>query len=105
MVLDFGVLKEVMTSAVADIWDHKCLLSEHDPLAVWATSETLSQIDELGIVLLPSIPTVENLVTLAYNYMLTALWRRAPSLKLTRVRLYETPNCWADFRPGNQEEE
>ena len=93
MVLDFSVLKQAMVSTIAEPWDHKLLLYVRDPLAVWAAEETLMQIDELGIVTLPSIPTVENLARLAYERIQAEI----PSLKLTRVRLYETPNCWADY--------
>jgi len=43
------------------------------------------------------VPTVENLAQAAFN-ILSPLFDQAFAgrLQLTAIRLYETPNCWAD---------
>jgi 6-pyruvoyltetrahydropterin/6-carboxytetrahydropterin synthase len=45
-------------------------------------------------VLLPYVPTVENLARIAFTLLTKPLLEHG--LKLTHLRLYETPNCWAD---------
>ena len=46
---------------------------------------------------LDCIPTAENLAELAFS-ILDAIFRDTYGnhLRLQQIRLYETPNCWAD---------
>ena len=48
-------------------------------------------------VLLDVVPTAENLARIAFD-TLSPLYRDSYGnhLQLERVRIYETPNCWAD---------
>ena len=50
-------------------------------------------------VLLDCVPTAENLARIAFE-RLDAVYRDTYGnhLQLEQVRLYETPNCWADAR-------
>jgi 6-pyruvoyltetrahydropterin/6-carboxytetrahydropterin synthase len=94
MVIDFGILKQIMLDEVAEPWDHALL--------VWDRDETLLQLvrglelNECGhkTVVLPCIPTAENLAGYAFTLLNARLL--PTGLTLLRVRLYETPNCWAD---------
>jgi 6-pyruvoyltetrahydropterin/6-carboxytetrahydropterin synthase len=46
---------------------------------------------------LETIPTAENLAKIAFDLLLTAYRDTYGNhLRLERVRLYETPNNWAD---------
>jgi 6-pyruvoyltetrahydropterin/6-carboxytetrahydropterin synthase len=47
------------------------------------------------------VPTVENLANAAF-VILQPVFSKAFSgrLELSAIRLYETPNCWADVRPS-----
>ena len=48
-------------------------------------------------VVLDVVPTAENLATVAFTILKDAYHDRfGHALTLMRVRLYETPNCWAD---------
>ena len=90
MVVDFGALKEIMNDNIVKDWDHAMLVWEGDhelraALAVLHAHKT---------VVLPCIPTVEGLAEYAFNILELPLIQRR--LKLTHLRLYETPNCWAD---------
>lgn len=85
MVEDFGNIKGALMTRIEDKWDHKMLLWEKDPLA-----ELLLTRPESGLVILPVVPTSENLARLAFEMLITTL------PQLVRVRLYETPNCWSD---------
>ena len=48
-------------------------------------------------VVLDRIPTVENMAAVAFDILADVYDAHyGVNLKLKRVRLYETPNCWAD---------
>ena len=57
----------------------------------------LAAIPSHKTVMLDDVPTAENLVKLAFRILEHAYRDRfGHELALTRVRLFETPNCWAD---------
>lgn len=92
MVQDFGDLKAIMQGAVADPWDHAFLFFKDDT-PVRAALEMMGP--QHKHVALDFVPTVENLVEAAAN----ALQMHMPTrVLLCAVRLYETPNCWADWQ-------
>lgn len=95
MVQDFGDLKGIMNAAVADRWDHAFLCYTRDNQA----KDALECIEAHKTVFLSVIPTVENLVTLAALLIHEELAVRSFPGHLVHVRLYETPNCWADWYP------
>ncbi len=92
MVMDFSAIKKVMMELVHDKWDHALLLYDKDPLHVTIHSG----FPDMHIELLPIIPTAENLAALAYTILFKRL-KDEYGIKLKRVRLYETPNGWADY--------
>jgi 6-pyruvoyltetrahydropterin/6-carboxytetrahydropterin synthase len=84
---------------VVDLWDHAFLVWRGDLAVV----EFLSGIPNHKTVVLERVPTAENLARLAFT-ILDPLYRDnfGNLLRLERVRLYETPNCWADaYRSDN----
>jgi 6-pyruvoyltetrahydropterin/6-carboxytetrahydropterin synthase len=99
MVVDFGDLKTMMNVEIGDKWDHAFLVAQSDGEAVKAAAC-------LGVghktVYLNCVPTVENLAAIAFR----AIDERirvtdvGSHFELHHIRLYETPNCWADvFQP------
>jgi 6-pyruvoyltetrahydropterin/6-carboxytetrahydropterin synthase len=93
MVMDFSDIKSIAKKYVVDPWDHAFLVYEHDTPVV----NFLSEIDGHKTVIVDKVPTAENLAQLAFNLMDPQfIDHYGTSLKLTRVRLYETPNCWVD---------
>jgi 6-pyruvoyltetrahydropterin/6-carboxytetrahydropterin synthase len=92
MIMDFSRLKEVMNRTVGDPWDHAFLVYEGD-------GEMLAALQALGpyhnTVTLPAVPTVENLARLACWKIVDEL--ENSGVDTIAVRLYETPNCWADY--------
>lgn len=95
MVLDFSDVKTIAKEQVVDPWDHSFLCWKEDR----AVAEFLNTIPGHKTVLLDTVPTAENLCTKAFEMINSALFQRyGDSLQLARVRLYETPNCWADIR-------
>ena len=96
MVMDFGDLKAIMMRAVGDRWDHALLVSVNDTVLRNALEMFDGQVPfEHKTVLLDCVSTVENLVVEAAGLIMQELGDKAHLLR--RVRLYETPNCWADW--------
>ena len=93
MVMDFSEVKAIAKRHVVDPWDHAFLVWRDDaPVA-----DFLAGMPGHKTVVLDRVPTAENLARLAFA-LLDPLYRDSYGnhLRLERVRLYETPNCWAD---------
>lgn len=93
MVMDFSEVKSLAQRHLIDLWDHAFLVYAQDRAVV----DFLASLPEHKTVILPLVPTAENLATLAFA-ALAAVYhdRYGTGLRLQRLRLYETPNCWAD---------
>ena len=93
MVMDFFEVKTLAQSHLVDRWDHAFLVYEGDTQIV----DFLSSIAGHKTVILDCVPTAENLAEKAFRTLDTAHRDTYGNhLRLERVRLYETPNCWAD---------
>ena len=93
MVLDFGDIKRIANEKLVDLWDHAFLVHRGDNVMV----DFLAAISGHKTVILDVVPTAENLAQAAFAILKDAYHDRfGHVLALTRVRLYETPNCWAD---------
>lgn len=93
MVMDFADVKALAMRHVVDAWDHAFLAYERDESLL----AFLVSIPGHKTVVLDAVPTAENLALIAFK-RLDAVYRDSfgNHLRLERVRIYETPNCWAD---------
>ena len=97
MVVDFGDIKGLIQQVIAEPWDHAFLVFDKD-------ASMITALECLGpghkTVVLPMVPTAENLVRIAAVNLQAALksWY-GDRLEISRIRLYETPNSWADWEP------
>lgn len=93
MVMDFGDVKEVAKRVVVDAWDHAFLVYSGDK----TVADFLRTLPDHKTVVLDVVPTAENLALAAFR-LLDPVYRDVygNALRLERVRLYETPNNWAD---------
>lgn len=93
MVMDFSEVKTLAKQHLVDVWDHAFLAYAGDAVIV----RFLQSLPDHKTVLLDCVPTAENLAQKAF-IILDAVYRDTYGnhLQLQRVRLYETPNCWAD---------
>lgn len=97
MVMDFGDIKRIAQEKVVERWDHAFLVYRGDKIMV----DFLATISGHKTVILDVVPTAENLAKVLFGILQHAYRDRfGHELKLTRVRLYETPNCWADALVG-----
>jgi 6-pyruvoyltetrahydropterin/6-carboxytetrahydropterin synthase len=103
MVVDFGDVKDLVKRWLGH-WDHRTMLAESDPLcAVWDESKPVTESgvcagdvcdEHFGIFRVPFIPTAENIALEVYRIL-------SQHLNITRVRIYETPNGWAEVHGGD----
>jgi 6-pyruvoyltetrahydropterin/6-carboxytetrahydropterin synthase len=93
MVMDFSDVKAIAKKAVVDVWDHAFLVYQHD-------SEVLDFLNSMynhKTVIFPTVPTAENMASEAFRILKDRYQDTYGNhLKLEKVRLYETPNSWAD---------
>jgi len=92
-VIDFSELKSIIGGWIDTQWDHNILLHEADPLldvspesSVWGGKKPY--------IMLAGNPTAENMVQILFNVASNLLPR---PMKVVHCRIYETPNCWADY--------
>ena len=101
MVMDFSEVKALAKHHLVDLWDHAFLAYRGDVAVV----EFLAGLPDHKTVLLDRVPTAENLARIAFGTLERVyLDRYGAHLRLDRVRLYETPNCWADAVRETQQE-
>ena len=93
MLMDFADIKRIAKAHIVDVWDHAFLVWRGDE----AVATFLDTLPGHKTVVLDAVPTAENLARIAFA-ILDPLYRDSYGnhLQLERIRLYETPNCWAD---------
>lgn len=105
MVVDFSLIKQLVGTWVDENWDHNLLLNSEDPAAkLWAMAKdiplTLSSqmFSRAPYILLKMNPTAEVMAQVLYHEASVLL--AIHDIKVIRVDLYETPNCWATYEGG-----
>ena len=93
MVMDFSDIKALAKTHLVDLWDHAFLVYRHDT----AVRHFLDSLPDHKTVVLERIPTVENLARAAFDILKGVYQDRYNTgLSLSKITLYETPNCWAE---------
>jgi 6-pyruvoyltetrahydropterin/6-carboxytetrahydropterin synthase len=89
MLVDFSDIKTAVSTWIDDNLDHRMLLHRDDPLA--------PMLQEMGepLYLLDQNPTAENIARLIYEQSQKLHLPAA----IIEVKLWETPKCFATFRP------
>lgn len=95
MIFDFCDLKQILKTAIHDPLDHIFMYCEDDSIM---HSFAKTDAKNLNLFAVPFVPTAENIVIWCHTQLVSHI----PShIKISRLRLYETPNSWADFSPKN----
>lgn len=92
-VVDFGVIKRRVGAWIDEHWDHTAILMRGDP-----ESESVAVANErLGrpVYWLEAHPTAENIVSELASVAQALL--RDTGVRIARIRLWETPNCSAEW--------
>lgn len=89
VLVDFSAVKERFGAWLDHKVDHAMILQDEDPM--------VGPMDNLGVKLcvVPFAPTAEALAKWFYSAAQDVLGL-VPA-DVVRVRVYETPNCWADW--------
>lgn len=93
MVMDFSDVKRIAREYVVNVWDHAFLVYKYDQVVL----DFLNTLPAHKTVVFDEVPTAENMAAEAFR-ILNEQYKDmyGNQLKLCRVRLYETPNSWAD---------
>jgi 6-pyruvoyltetrahydropterin/6-carboxytetrahydropterin synthase len=93
MVMDFSDVKRIARESVVDLWDHAFLVHKNDQVVL----DFLNTLPNHKTVIFQHVPTAENMAAEAFRILQDQYQDTySNQLKLSRVRLYETPNSWAD---------
>lgn len=93
MILDFSEIKRLAEVHLVSHWDHAFLVYEKDVVV----RQFLDSLPNHKTVVFEKVPTVENMAQVAFD-TLKDVYKDffGNALVLKQVRIYETPNCWAD---------
>ncbi|QKY02435.1 6-carboxytetrahydropterin synthase QueD [Janthinobacterium lividum] len=94
MIMDFSDVKSLAKQHLVDVWDHAFLVYENDH----AVRKFLASLPDHKTVIIDRIPTVENLAKVAFDILQAVfLDKFGTGLRLYKLVLHETPNCWAEI--------
>lgn len=112
-VVDFSVVKKLVGDWVDENWDHNILLNQNDPLILmWEELYGVNTGDKKQthewrrevfggrqpfIVPNNQNPTAEVIAKLLFEKATELMTLAGAELYVYKVRIYETPNCWADY--------
>ena len=93
MVIDFSDVKQIIRDLIVDRWDHAFIVYKDDHEIV----NFLNTLPNHKTVIFPVVPTAENMAAEAYLILSSEFNHRFHhQLKIKQIRIYETPNSWAD---------
>lgn len=90
-VVDFGVIKDMLGGWIDANWDHTTILFDKDKALGKAITDVTSQ----RIFYMSANPTAENMAEYIMHTVCEELFGAMP-IRCVRIRLYETPNCYAE---------
>lgn len=94
MIMDFSDVKALAKQHLVDVWDHAFLVYAKD----LPVRDFLASLPDHKTVVIDCIPTVENLARTAFGILKAAyIDRYGTGLRLHKLVLHETPNCWAEI--------
>jgi 6-pyruvoyltetrahydropterin/6-carboxytetrahydropterin synthase len=99
MVADFAGIKTLVQQHIVAAWDHAFLAYAKDH----AVLEFLQSLPGHRTVIFDAPPTAEHLASTAFHKLASAFAAvYGKRLQVEQVRIYETPNCWADALAADQ---
>ena len=103
-VIDFSVIKSEVGAWIDEYWDHNMILNSKDPLvnvypnSIESATHHAFRLCGRNPYIMPEgmNPTAECMAEVLFNQAIKILSPHK-DLVVVGVRLYETPNCWADY--------
>ena len=97
MLMDFADVSEILNKHIHDVVDHAFIVYEGDEEATAALSVMG---DEHRTIVVPFVPTAENLAKWAYEQVESHIKSSyGNSLRLHSFHVRETPKSWASWHP------
>lgn len=90
-VIDFGKIKEIVGTWIDKNWDHACIYNKNDVELKRYLEDNQMRRYEMA-----SNPTAEVMAKLLLSVAKMLL--PTHDLTVTRIRVYETPNCYAEVK-------
>jgi 6-pyruvoyltetrahydropterin/6-carboxytetrahydropterin synthase len=93
MLMDFGHIKSILQENIVEPWDHSFFVAKSDQILI----NFLQSIPGHKTTIIDGVPTAENLAKIAFDILspkFIDIYQGRVYLK--QLRIYETPNCWAD---------
>lgn len=96
MILDFGLIKQLVGRWIDENWDHSAIFDKDDPDEACAAIASSNAAYGRPVYYLNGAPTAENLALELVAVAQPLLG--AYGIIVDRVVLWETPNCSAEWR-------
>jgi 6-pyruvoyltetrahydropterin/6-carboxytetrahydropterin synthase len=90
-VIDFGQIRALLGGWIDEHWDHATILSEADH----ALGNAIAAQTRQTVFYLSANPTAENMAHYLFKNVCPTLFA-AQDVTCVKIRLYETPNCYAE---------
>ena len=90
MVIDFGVIKEILGGWIDKNWDHNTILNIADKVL----GDEIAKITGQKIYYLNGNPTAENMAEYLHVEICPKLFLDK-NIACKKIKLFETPNCYA----------
>jgi 6-pyruvoyltetrahydropterin/6-carboxytetrahydropterin synthase len=105
--IDFKEIKRVGCQWIDDILDHGMILNPHDTKLIdttkdYGTKLWLMSLNGEGEYCNPSVENISREVFLAMEILFDEMYKKkSTGLKIHRVVIYETPNCWTEVKAAS----
>ena len=96
-VVDFSVIKERVGDWIDDKWDHTAILMRGDDDPAVAVLAASNAAHGRPVYWLDVHPTAENIA--AELGRVAAELLADTGVRVVKIRLWETPNCWVEWTP------
>jgi 6-pyruvoyltetrahydropterin/6-carboxytetrahydropterin synthase len=93
-VIDFGKVKEYVGTWIDNHWDHTTLVNRADTVLMDMVCADSRDNGKRPPYIFSGEPTAENIATELLAIATELLSKTG--IRVAHVRVYETPNCWAD---------
>jgi 6-pyruvoyltetrahydropterin/6-carboxytetrahydropterin synthase len=100
-VVDFSVLKERVGGWIDEYWDHGAIFNNHDMPAKRAVMAFMRE-NQQKVYYIDGNPTAENMADYLLRWV-CPLVLKGTGVKVVKVKLWETPNCFATTELSREE--
>lgn len=93
--IDFADIKKILGTWIDDKWDHGTVVNPSDKVIIDACIATNSKLYTMSLQNGYCNPTAENM-SKELLLVSSVLFEKHEEIKISSIRLYETPNCFVD---------